>query len=34
MNPWIEAVKETKKKHPNMSLKEVIKETKKTYVKK
>lgn len=33
VNPWIEAVKATKKANPKLSLKDVIKKTKLTYKK-
>jgi len=33
VNPWLELVKETKKKNPKMSFKEVLKEAKKGYKK-
>ena len=33
-NPWLDLVKETKKKNPKMSFKEVLKEAKKSYKKK
>jgi len=32
-NPWLEAVKKTKKENPKMKFKDVLKETKKTYKK-
>ncbi len=33
-NAWIEHIKATKKKHPNLPLKEIIKLAKKSYKKK